>query len=295
MNGWRVSRVVVLGGVAGLVAGLAAAQPPREGAPPPPPPGAADRPEAEGRDREALRARIVRRLEDAKRMQARLERALELFDKGAAHAEVRREMREGGPEPVGAGPRPGERRPPRGMREGDGGWSNSGEAVLRSLDAHEPALAARVREQMTEDPALGRRVVGWVAPRLRELIGERDEELRGLRGAELHEGPAIVEAMRAVVQAASRGEEGESDLSEAKQRLREALGRHYDLRVRIQQREVELLAERLEELRAELAATESRREAALDEQIEALLSQVRERAAGRGRGEGAPAKPDGPR
>lgn len=251
------------------------------------PSGTADAPDAASPaakepERQGMRARLQRRLEETRRAQDRLESALRALDEGAAPAEVRRHLRgsesEGREKP--SGPRPKHGGPPG--REGRDGPDVEGDPAFRMLHEHAPELAERLRRGMREDPRLARRVVSWLGPRLHEFAAERDPALMRLRIDELKEGMEIAEITRGLARAILTKEPEQDRIESEKARLRAAMERQHDLRLQIQHREIELLGERLERLRAEVSRGPEERERIIDGRLDEIVATI-ERYRGRGR------------
>lgn len=242
--------------------------------PPPAPAPTAAQPEENDPERQAMRARLERRLEESRRVQERLESALQSLDEGASPSQIRRQFRErpGEARQGRGGPRPGPGGPPeRRVRDNQ---PEDNEPLLRTIQEHAPELAERLRRGLREDPRLARRVLSWLGPRLRELAAERDPALIRLRVSELREGPEIAEATRSLARALLAPAAERSQVETGRERLRAALERQYDLRLEIRRREVELLAERLERLRAEVSRGPDERERTVTGRLDEVVSEI---------------------
>lgn len=272
-----------------LGAAFAAAQPPPPGDPAGPPPAEVRR-QPPPLDRESIRNRLLRRLNDTKAMLSRLERALERLDAGAPLAEVMEQRGLDGP-PMGRpdGPAAGNRR--------------GGPRLLEPQPEHRPApaapqdpaaRAARVREfvrrhlpALAEEferrgtPAAGDRLVAWLAPQLPELESarQRDEDLFQARLDEIRAAIEVGRSLRELRLAAAEPGATPEALRPRLDAIRESLGVQFDARLRVQRREIELLMERVEHLRADTDRREADRERFLDErlaEIEAMIQRRRD-------------------
>jgi hypothetical protein len=241
---------------------------------------------AEGADdRETMKARLQRRLQESRETQERLERAISLLEQGETTDRVREEaggpMRRMGPRDRGEGPpgahaggqdgEPGQRPPP---------GAPSREAILRFLDEHNPELAGRLRETLRDNPEAGERIIRRIEPHFREIAAERDPEMRGYRIESMRLGWEILSSSRQLTDALRKGEAGAEPAAAARGELRSLLGAQFDLQVRMHDREIALLERRLAELRQRvLERTESRDSFIADKtaQIESMAQRIAER------------------
>lgn len=267
------------------VAWLAGAQPPSE-----PPAGGEP---GEGRrtpmlDREAFRARLSRRLDDMRAMLARLEAAVEKLDAGAPLPEILAELADDTP-PMARpeGPRPGQRR--SGPRPPEVGPEHRPPGPV----PHEPAArATRVREFVRRHlPALleefsrpdgepvSERLVAWLAPQIADLESarQRDDELFKARLDEIRASVEVGRRLRELRRAAERPGATPESLREYGERIREALGAQFDARMRAQRREIELLLQRVERLKADTDRQQAQRERLLDERLAEIEAMTRQR------------------
>lgn len=290
-----------LGMLAGLAAPSAWAQPaPPEPAAqdaPPPRPDGQRRPEL--LDRAAVRARMERRLEEARRMEDRLEAAIKRLDEGEPLADVMSELagemvRRGGPPegappqrpmPGQAGPRPAEGRPDPVSRR---------ERVREFLRAHMPVIAEEWRKAENQNPASVERLVGWMFPQLGELEAarQRDAVLFERRLDEVRASLAMGKAMRDLRDAAMGPGATPAGIDAGLDTLRGAIAAQFDARLAVQAREIELLSERVDRLRAELDSQKAVRDERIDQRVRDAREFIRKRrdqpGQPRGRGEPGP-------
>lgn len=288
----RIAPIASLAALALLAGGALAFQPtppppqpdrePDARAPMPPPPGALDR--------EAMRERLMRRLEESERSQQRLREAIERLDAGddpravvdgmgQSFRERLGEIRERGPRgprggpngepgPEGAtGPGP-DRGSDRGSDRGGnpGGGPRGSESSLALLREFAPNLADRVEEIRRVDPQFSDRMIERFAGNLRELASARQRDADGfsLRLAEVEAGLDTLDAVRAVRDEIMKpGASGASPATLAE--LKGAIAKQLDARAAVQKREVEVLAQRVERVRAEMDKQAGDRDSVIEE------------------------------
>lgn len=239
---------------------------------PPPPPGALDR--------ESLRERLSRQLEENERSQQRLREAIEKLDAGEDPRAVvdgmgqsfrervndrMGELRERSPRGPRGGPegQPGPDGPPgpnndRGPRGPEGTM-----ALLREFA---PNLADRVEEMRRVDPQFSDRMIERFAGSLRDLAASRQRDAEGfaLRLAEVEAGLDTLEAVRGVRDdIMTPGASGAS--AERISSLKGAIAKQLDARAAVQKREVEVLAQRIERVRAEMDKQAAERDKVIEE------------------------------
>lgn len=222
-------------------------------------------------DPAALRARLVRRLEELKRDEARLSEALSRIDKGEAPGEIARtiraEVRNDRDEKrndQSTNSRPGPRPRPAADEPFDR------DRVLAAMKEHLPALSERFETWRQHDPEGAERVLSRFWPHIGEAIAlkERDPALFDLKRTELESRFGMMESARAYTRAQmDRTTEGrEARVTAARAKLREAIGEQFDARMALQAREIEGLTKRLAELLANHERQTGRRDQAIDEQ-----------------------------
>ena len=289
--------VVVLASLAGAAA-ADAAQP--EAAAQTPAKTSDQRPAArEGRepiDRDRLRARLQRRLEETRKATTELEGTIRRLDDGAPVGEIAGEierlaqsLRSGdgslrlgnGREEGRSGPdgdrtsRFSEMREGRQPREGRGGDAPIDTArMMALLKEAAPEFAARVESLRAANPEAGERMLNRMAPRLRDALQVRakDPELFELRVTEIKSGIEMLEAARAF-RAAADGTDATATAT-ARAALDLAAERQFDARVATQEREMHSLEARVEEIRGQLARKKSERDAMVSEFVERMVDQM---------------------
>lgn len=273
-RGWRLIAAVAVAGTAVAVhaqsqAGTAP-QPQQAGARPAPP------------DRDEIRARLVRRLEDARRLGARLEQAINRLDAGAAPDEVR-DLADAPP-----GDRAG--RPPRqGMRfagrpdEGEGPGRRDGgpderpftrQQAAEFVREHLPRLWERFEQARARSPQEFDQAVDRVMPMVRDLASERDPRLREARVAEFDHGMKVFGAARRLGELI-RGGGSDADLAAARGELRTLIGEQFDLRLALHRAEIASLEERLARLRADAEEQSAKREQMIEDGVRRIEERAR--------------------
>jgi hypothetical protein len=268
--------------VVATIYGAAGQEPPRDPAAPPPSPGALD---AGGRrkpedDRAALKARLERRLAESKLNQERLERAVKMLDAGEGMDKIRQEASPGfggrfdrtgreGSAREGQGPR----RPREGHQGPPPGPSPDGEAVVDMIKQVNPDLFERIQQARRENPEAADRIIQRVAPHMRELIEERDPEMRRLRIQSMRNGWEIAGATRELADAIRSGA-AERERAAAEARVGSLLGAHFETQVKLHEREIAMLEERLVQLRTEMAEQSSGREPFVKEKLGQIVAGI---------------------
>lgn len=242
----------------------------------------------EGSDRARLRESLERRRELTESMRVRLDEAIARLDRGepvdAELTDGRGLVRE--TENEGPGPRwRGDRPDARGVGEAriGGIGQGIGESVptpsideIRRLrvfiDEHLPLLAERLRIAEQNDPQAAPRMIGRIAPRLREAFEARDRspEVFKLRVEELEQGFQLLDAARRTRRVVETQGAESPGAMEAKARFRELAAAHFDTQVRLQNAEVAELETRIAELRAEINRKTTHR----DEEIDLRVGEV---------------------
>lgn len=294
MRGAGIAGVLLLCGTVSTGAGAQSA--PADA--PPPPAEASTAPD--GADRARLRESLERRREMTAAMQARLEDAIGRLDRGEP---IDAELAEGRgfmPEMVGDGA--GGPRWQRGVRQdardsggpvrADGGDAPSVEEIRRLrafIDENLPVLAERLRNVEQHDPQAAPRMIGRIAPRLREAFEarERSPEVFRLRVQELEQGFQLLDAARRTRRVVETEGPESAAAVEAKARFRELAGAHFDTQVRLQNAEVADLEARIAELRAEIDRKTTHRDEEIDARVEDVLRNTRP---GRPEGAGRPSR-----
>jgi hypothetical protein len=146
------------------------------------------------------------------------------------------------------------------------------ERIHAFLAEHMPEFAKRVDSVREVDPQAADRMILRLAPKIREALGfmKRDPEMFRLRLDEMKGGIDVLEAVRDYRAAISKPADSagrEEAVKRATERLRGVLGAQFDLRTRVMQRDIEVLAKRLEEMRADLEKRRGGRDAAIEEML----------------------------
>lgn len=277
-----------------LLSGSALAQPgPRDTPPPQREPG--DDAPPRGGDPERAKKWVEHMLKETHRREERLKEALQRLEKGDAPGQILREFAAeratsaGGPEhgkPEGRPPRgdgsPGDAPdmpgrdagpPAGGPSGGPGGRSSPSdkEEIREFVKQNMPGLAKRLEERDRGGPEGRDRVMERLAPRIMDAIAakRRDPELFEVRVKEIQAGLNVFDGIRALREA-SRGEESperSAKIDRVTKQLRESLASAVEARDAVRAREIDLLAKRLEKMRADLDRDQSEREKKVDEEL----------------------------
>lgn len=256
--------------------------------------------QAAGPDRARAKELLERRRALAETALARIDEAIAKLDRGEAVDPALVEGRgpfagQGDDFPDGQrGPRAGRADPrdegaaPR-MGPGDPGQPPSIEETRRLrvfIDEHLPLLAARLRDVEKHDPQAASRMIGRIAPRLREAFEarERSPEVFGLRIEELEQGFELLDAARRTRRILDTEGADSQAAADATARFRELTAAHFDTQVKLQRAEVADLEARVAELRLEIDRKTTHRDAEIDQRVAEVLRNTRpERPQGAGR------------
>jgi hypothetical protein len=242
-------------------------------------------------DRASLKARLERSIAENEQRLARLKDGLARLNKGEPTDAVR-DATEPGRRPPGGPDGPSGARGGRRGGNWDGGQHHDGppaapdandgkpdkEVVMAFLAEHNPEFAERINASLKDNPQMAERTIGRLAPHIREVLAERDEQTRTLKIAEMRNGWDTMGAMRKLTDALRKGPDG-PEVQEQTGRLRELLGAQFDTQVKLRNREIAVLEERIGQIRKELGDRLSERETYINKQIEKLLKFARDRAA----------------
>jgi hypothetical protein len=264
--------------------------------------------------------RLRRMIEEHKRRGERLEQAMRELESGKDPLEVMREIaaermrgerqgqdREAGPQGPMGGPegREGPDGPGERGREAEGGPREGGDRDLNGLggviemsgpsrplsDAERekvkgilrerlPRVAERIEAFSAQEPGIAKTLLDRVGARvMRAEEARRDNpELADLRLAEIDHGADAIEAMRTWRRAKRDNDSAAGEAATAK--LREAIAKIFDVRVKLRENELQQLTRRLDTMRADLGRFQSERETV----VERTFKQMTERGPGmRGR------------
>lgn len=300
---------VILSTLAGFIAGAAlvaglAFQPDRQPDRGPPDRGQADRdgppedrprpprdgqPGGKGRPMAIDPARLTKRLEEfAKRLDNERElvgKVLAGLKEGKTVAELEPQVREalmlanGRPfnQPEGGGDRP-----PRQPQE-------ERQELAKAIREADPALADRMEEFQKKRP-LGGRILQNVAPRPGEVLRAKAEnpELFDIYKTQIACGLDVADR---AFELGDLLRTGQPEAIKAKRaELREAVGRSIDIRARIQERDLEALVKRVDDLRARVQAAADDREKNIDAFVN-MVTRVLDELKRRGAKPGEPPPP----
>lgn len=209
-------------------------------------------------EREALRQRIEKRIEDVRKQLQSLDEGLKSLNAGGEIAPLKALV-----ERRGGGWRGGPSRSEDvSSREAGPMSPQERETLLALLKETMPALSARLDALREKDPQAAERMSGRLLSRLREAaeLQEREPKLYALKIDELK---AWAEVMAAAQSLRERG--GDADVVALRTKLREAVSLQFDAREATQNQEIADLEKRLKSLREESAQKSANRTQMIDE------------------------------
>lgn len=251
---------------------------------------------AERKDREAIRARLEQRLQDAARLKEGIEDLIKRLDEGAGPGEIVRESEKlrtiarefaalpgrGGGNAGAAGDGAGKGR--EGQGRGDGEVvrprvQEQRERAQKFLDTHMPTFAERMRQ--AKDRRLVDSVLSKVAPRVDEFekIQKETPDQFQPRLQELRLGIFMVEKARQLSIEAGKPRPDETQVSRLEAELTKLTGDMFDVRARIQALEIKAIEDRVAASRRELERMKNNRDKVVQERAENMIR--RAKAAGR--------------
>lgn len=268
--------LAAIAGSAGLAMGW------RGDDPPPPPPR-----EQDGAmfDREAMRARVQRRMDEMERELARMKEFKQRLDNGEAPPRMERPWSEGAKKGDGL-PRervremmerrrgeehgPGAGGPPKGAHEGGPGEKMDYESLRPRLLETAPGVVEimdRLRERNRE---VADRVWQRMTPRFKEAAALRERDPQGfqLKAEEVRTGLGVILAIGEVREAKEKSDD--AALTTKRAALRDAVAKQVDARIATQRHEVEALDARLAGLRKSLDSQVQDREKTIDERAKKM-------------------------
>jgi|GEM_PF-3531654 len=260
-----------------------------------------ERARAEMADPEVAKQRLRRMIEENTRRGERLEQALKEIEAGKDPRDVLREFageRLRGGQPAGqmGGPREGDGPGfgPRGNRPGDGGdrdlnglggvidmggpsrplSDEEREQVQAVLKERLPRVAERLDALAAQEPEVARTLVDRVGARVlhAEQVRQASPELADLRLAEIEHGSDAISAARDW-RRAKRADDAAA-VESAATRLRDAISKVLDTRLKMREGELSHVTRNLEKMREDL----SRFQAERDRVVERTFRQMTERA-----------------
>lgn len=175
---------------------------------------------------------------------------------------------------------------PKGERDGRPGagpWTGPGRGPMTAEDRDHairrfrenfPELGERYKSMIDADPEGAAQMIHRMSPRFQEAIElrERDPEMFKLKGQELQANIDVMIAIRRLMK--TRSGEGGPDADPAHPResaelaaVKDAIAAQFDARMKVQAREIEALAKRLESLRGDHASKIENREMIIQERL----------------------------
>jgi hypothetical protein len=155
-----------------------------------------------------------------------------------------------------------------------------------------PELHKKIEDARAENPEAADRILQRVAPHMRELMAERDQEMLRLRIESMRNGWEIMGAMRDLGDTI-RSEAPPEELDAARTRLAGLLGSHFDLQVKLHEREISVLEDRLAQLRKEMDEQSSGKESFVQQKLDQAVNAIRDRVEREKKGEAPPRRGPG--
>lgn len=208
------------------------------------------------KDREEAKAAVKRQLAELDRRRERLAKIAERLEKGEDPSAVEKDMPD-----------------PSGQTRGQGFNPDSRREVLRIVREARPELATRL-EEMAKTHPIGDAVIWRMGPSPGDLTKAKNEDpaLFELRLDELDAGMAVVIHGRSFAELKINGKSDAPEGEEVRQRFRKAVAVIYDIRQKIQERDIEALARRVERLRAEFAQRADKRDEAIGKLADEIVN-----------------------
>lgn len=236
-------------------------------------------------DRDAMRARAQRRIEELERELARMKDMLARFDRGGEPAPgehlrsenarkgemtPRERMREALERRRGDERGRGAGGALKGSRDGGLGDALDYESVRPRMLENAPMVVEMMDRLRERNREMADRVWQRMIPRMKEAVTlrERDPEGFRLKADEVSAGLGVILAMSEVREALGGQDEGV--LAAKRAALREAVARQVDARIATQRHEVEALGQRLADLRKSLDAQVQDREKSIEERAKKM-------------------------
>jgi hypothetical protein len=145
--------------------------------------------------------------------------------------------------------------------------------VLDFIRRNNSEWALRLEQALKDNPPAGERIIARLEPQVREVLAEPSPEVRELRIAEMVNGFETIGAMRELGTALRSGKPA----AERESKLRGLIGRHYDLQLKLREKEIARLEERLAQLREEAGEKRPQREAFIEQRMEQIRKRAMER------------------
>ena len=231
------------------------------------------------RDPKVTRAQLMMRIEESKRLQDRLQAAVDRIDKGesaelpAADRVGMRQERQAENWTDRAEHKDGQgsqRVPPETLS------TDEREKLFAFVQEQMPAAAKRLSADSVKDPEVRTRVLTRFAPKIRDVIGLRtsDPKLFSLRVDEMRAGFEVFTGARDLSEAV-HAKKAETETAIIEAAIKEAIGRRFDAQLAAQRLELESLGERVEHLKAEIDRKSSNRDASVNEEAAKLIERAR--------------------
>jgi len=157
------------------------------------------------------------------------------------------------------------------------GGGNDREEMRRLVGEFDPQLVARMDDFGKRYP-IGGRVLGNLMPKPQEIMRAKQEDkaLFELYKTQIAGGLDVGEIAMSLHDLVRSGKEASDEGNAKKASLREALTKQFETRRKVQERDIESLTKRIDELKVRVSETAEQRAAAVEVHLERLTKQLRE-------------------
>ena len=225
---------------------------------------------------DVLRTRLTRSIKKTEQILARHKAALEKLDAGASAKEVLAELKLDGPErrmlidqrnklqrkpdgkPDGSPQHPPSRMTPQEKRK-----------IHQFIGQNFPELSENLKQVIKKDPRGADRLLGQLAPQIREILAVKDSEpeLARIMVHDMQAGMNFVEASRKFRMIFNNPNATESENVDALARLRDAAAVRFAAQLDAKQYEISKLEARLNELKDSVDRLESKQDEEIDRMV----------------------------
>lgn len=234
-------------------------------------------------DREAMRARVQRRMDEMERELARMKEFKQRLDNGEAPTEMDRLRPENGKKGEMTprermreamerrrGDEHGSGNPPKGGKDGGLGDRFDYETLRPRMLENAPGVVEMMDRLRERNRGVADRVWQRMVPHMKEAsaLRERDPAGYNLKAEEVRTGLGVILAIGDVREAKEK--QDEALVAQKRAALREAVAKQIDARIATQRHEVEALDQRLANLRKNVDAQVQDREKTIDERVKKM-------------------------
>jgi uncharacterized coiled-coil protein SlyX len=215
---------------------------------------------------------LERRIEETTKREEHFKALLARLEKGEKPADVGKDLegsgRGGAHDATRRTGEPGQRTDHQGARARI--QPEDREHALAFLRENSPMLGTRFDNLVKSDPEAADRILGHMMGRIREAekLKDSNQPLFGLKIREMEGGAAVVDALRVYRDAKNATPQDPARLGQATEQLRTALARQLDVRLSLQENEIDSLTKRLADLKADLDKKRTGKEEAINSMVQ---------------------------